>query len=385
VNAFEATRAHIGLNAHLLYLGHTYRAAGVSRYIQGLLNHLPAADGQLGYHAFLGASTPAFRGWTCHRTPWPTGNPAIRIVWEQVLQPWEIKRHRLDLLHVPASVGPMWVQCPLVVSIHDLSIYRYPDFFRPANRHYLQAFTRATARRADRILASSEHTRRDVIDILSVPPERVEVVHLGIDERMMRPQTDAQRMEQFRRRRSLPERIILFVGTLEPRKNLPTLIAAYGRLVARHHIPHTLVVAGGKGWYYEHIEEAVQRLGLTERVIFPGYVPDEELPMWYSAADLFVYPSLYEGFGFPPLEAMACGTPVVVADTSSLPEVVGRAGLLFPPDDVEALAEIMYHMLEDEGLRARCRAEGLDRAQSFTWRHVAERTTQIYHSVLGSE
>lgn len=372
----------MGLNAHLLSLDEGYRAAGGSRYIYKLLEYLPDADPSLRYHAFLADEGVSLPGWAYHRTPWPTRRPAVRILWEQLAQPGEIRRLGLDLIHAPFCVGPLVLPCPLVLSIHDLSFFRYPQLFRPMNRHYLQPFTRLSARRADLIVASSESTRQDIIEILDVPGDRVVVVHLGVDANLA-PVADADRLAAFRQRRGLPERMILFLGTLEPRKNLPTLLAAYGRLCQRPGFAHRLVIAGGKGWYHGQIEATVQRLGLADRVLFPGFVPDDELALWYSAADLFVYPSLYEGFGLPVLEALACGTPVVTSDASSMPEAVGDAGLVVPPLDDVALAEAMGRLLEDHALAEDLRGRGLARAQALSWQRVARETSAIYHRVLG--
>ncbi len=373
---------NIGLNAHLLSLDETYRAAGGSRYIYKLLEHLPGADPGLRLHAFLADRRVALPGWSYHRSSWRTQRPAVRILWEQAVQPVEARRQRLDLIHAPFCVGPLLSGCPQVVSIHDLSFFRYPELFRPMNRRYLQPATRMSAHRARLVVASSESTRRDVIEILGVPPVRVAVVYLGVDAEM-RPVKDREQLAAFRQSRGLPEHMILFLGTLEPRKNLPTLLAAFARLCRRPGFAHYLVIAGGKGWYYGEIDAAVQRLGLGGRVLFPGYVPDGELPLWYSAADLFVYPSLYEGFGLPPLEALACGTPVVTSDASSMPEVVGDAGLVVPPLDDEALAGAMARLLEDADLVAALRLRGLARAREMSWQRVARETAQLYHRVLG--
>jgi glycosyltransferase involved in cell wall biosynthesis len=187
---------------------------------------------------------------------------------------------------------------------------------------------------------------------------------------------------EFRRQRDLPDRFILFVGTLEPRKNVTCLIDAYARL-PRSRPP--LMLLGGKGWLYDEIFALVEKLDLQDEVNFVGYVPVEELPLWYNAAILFVYPSLYEGFGLPPLEAMACGTPVVVSDASSLPEVVGQAGLLANPTRSEALAEAMAQVLENPDLQVEMGAAGLARAQGFSWRRTATHTVASYRRALKVE
>jgi len=372
----------VGLDAHLLSLDATYRAAGASRYIYQLLEHLPAVDRNLRLHAYLADPRVALPGWTYHRSRWPTWRPAVRILWEQVALPIEARRDGLRLVHAPFCVGPLSGSCPLVVSIHDLSFYRYPELCQPANRRYLQQATRLSAQRARLVLASSASTRDDVVEILKVPHERVAVVHLGVDD-TLRPVTDRQRLTAFRESHGLPEHMILYLGTLEPRKNLPTLLGAYARLCGQPGFAHRLVIAGGKGWYYDEVEAAVQRYGLADRVLFPGYVADAELPLWYSAADLFVYPSLYEGFGLPPLEALACGTPVVTSSVSSLPEVVGDAALTVPPLDEGGLATAMERLLNDGELAATFRERGLRRAAEMSWRRVARETAQQYRKVLG--
>ena len=195
----------------------------------------------------------------------------------------------------------------------------------------------------------------------------------------MRPVVDAQALAALRQRYGLPERFVLFLGTLEPRKNLPLLLEAWAMLKGRGSLGHKLVIAGGKGWYFAQIDEAVARLGLEDDVILPGFVPQAELPLWYSAAEVFVYPSLYEGFGLPPLEAMACGAPVVVTNVSSLPEVVGQAGLLVSPDDPQALMEALAVLLEDERRRdAGCRwPASIRRASSLGARPPAVRVVSM--------
>jgi glycosyltransferase involved in cell wall biosynthesis len=195
-------------------------------------------------------------------------------------------------------------------------------------------------------------------------------------------------VERFRRQKGLPERTILYLGTIEPRKNISSLVRAYHRLVESWpgsglgHASPRLVIAGGKGWGWEDITALVERLGLTGQVLFPGFVPDNELPLWYNTAECFVYPSLYEGFGLPVLEAMACGTPVITSNTSSLPEVVGEAGLTVSPEDDEGLAENMRRVLTDPGLRGRLSEQGVERAALFSWQEATRQTLSVYDRVL---
>ena len=381
-SATSARPRRVGLNAHLLSCDNSYRQAGVSRYIQGLLAHLPMADAGLHYVAFSGPGAFDSPGWELRPSRWSTRRPAARILWEQVAQPARARSEGLDLLHSPVYVGPMVSTCPIVVTLHDLSFYLYPELFRPANRCYLQALTRRTVARAAKVIAVSESTRCDAMRILAVPGDKVVAIANGVDKDM-RPIDDRELRESFRQRNHLDGPFVLFVGTLEPRKNIPTLLRAHALLAQQQSFKHSLVIAGGKGWYYEEIDALVDQLGLRGKVVFPGYVRQEDLPLWYSLADLFVYPSIYEGFGLPPLEAMACGTPVIVSDVSSLPEVVGEAGERVDPHDATRLADIIQTITQDRGRHAALRQAGLARAKLFSWRATASRTAQVYREVLG--
>jgi glycosyltransferase involved in cell wall biosynthesis len=297
----------VRLDAHLLSRQEGYRSAGVSRYIYYLLLNLPVVDPDTRYTALVGDPQALTPGWERHVSAWRTASPPRRILWEQLAQPGAAYRLGLDLLHAPVNVAPLVRTCPTVVTVHDLSFVLYPELFKRFNRVYLQRFCRWSVEQAAAVIAVSASTRDDLVRLMGVPAERVTVVPNGVGDEMQ--PLDPARVAAHRAARGLPERLILFLGTLEPRKNVLTLLEAFSLLCRRPGFAHTLVIAGGKGWYYQEIETAVERLGLRERVIFAGFVPQEELPLWYNAADLFVYPSLYEGFGLPPLEAMACGTP----------------------------------------------------------------------------
>jgi glycosyltransferase involved in cell wall biosynthesis len=262
---------------------------------------------------------------------------------------------------------------PSVVTVYDLSFLLYRDAFKAANRIYLAATTRASARRARRVLTISEHTRRDIVRLLSVPEEYVDVTYPAVDERYRRL-PDAQ-VEAFRLARELPEAFVFAVGTLEPRKNLAGLLQAYARL--RKPRP-PLYLAGGAGWRFSPIFDTVRQLDLDDSVHFLGFVPEDELPLWYNAARLFAYPSLYEGFGLPVLEAMACGTPVITSTAASLPEVSGKATVMVPPRDTDRLAQEMERVLDDRQLRMEMRAAGRIQASRFSWRAMTDQTVASY-------
>ena len=227
------------------------------------------------------------------------------------------------------------------------------------------------------MLADSENTRRDLIELLNVAPEKISVVPAGIEPRFQ-PVRDAAVLADVRARYKLPEWFILMVGTIEPRKNLSRLITAYGQLRRQTGLPHTLVIAGKEGWLFQGIYEQVTREGLTEHVLFPGFVADADLPALYTLADVLAFPSLYEGFGLPPLEAMACGTPVVTSNNSSLPEAVGSAALLVNAEDTDGLTEALARVLGDAELRGRLTELGQAQAARFTWPEAARRLLEAY-------
>jgi glycosyltransferase involved in cell wall biosynthesis len=374
----------IGLNAHLLSFEASYRQAGVSRYIDALLTELPAVlnpgEDLIAYTSQAGAI--AGRARYDRRILWrstriPSERPPGRILWEQTAGQLAGHRARLDLFHAPVNVAPLLSQTPSVVTVHDLAFERFPEQYPVMKQRYLRAMTRLSVRRAARVIAVSEATKHDLCRLYGCDPGRVTVVPNGIAAEMRRPPEDD--IERFRAEQRLPDRFVLFVGTLQPRKNLETLLRAFALLQAELEWP--LVVVGAPGWRDAPIYRLVESLGLRERVRFAGFAPAETLPYWYGAATLLVYPSFYEGFGLPVLEAMACRTPVVVSNASSLPEVVGDAGLLVSPRDVEGFAEAIGRLARQDGLRQELGAAGWRRSQTFRWRSTAEATAAVYREV----
>jgi glycosyltransferase involved in cell wall biosynthesis len=377
------TAAHVGINGQLLSGAHSYRSAGVSGYIRQLLAHLPAAASDLRLTAFLPAVDLDADLTLRRSTVWDTRRPLRRILWEQAALPVLARQARLDLLHGTININPILPGCPTVVTIHDLSFMRYPQAFPPMQRAYLQSQVRRSTRAARRVIAVSYATKQDVVELFGVAPERIDVVHNGVDASFC--PAPAAEVEAFRRRAGLPERFILHLGTLEPRKNLVRLVQAFAQVRASDpgQPPIKLVLAGGKGWSYDTIFAEVDRLGLEQEVLFPGYVADQDLAWWYRATALFVYPSLLEGFGLPVLEAMACGAPTVTSNLSSLPEVAGDAALLVDPTSVDALAAALLRLLADAGLAHDLRARGLAQAACFPWSRTAKQTAAVYRRALG--
>jgi glycosyltransferase involved in cell wall biosynthesis len=367
---------HIALNAHLLFGRASYRSAGIHQYIANLLHHLPAAAPDFDFTVFVGAGQPDLPRGTLRRTRLPTQRPMLRLLWEQCLQPLELRRVRPDLLHGLAFALPLAYAGPAVVTVYDLSFLAVPEKFPAAQRLYLRTITRHACRRARRVIAISESTRSDVARWLGIAPARIDVAYPGVDGRF-RPWPPAE-VEIFRRRQGLPPHFVLYLGTLEPRKNLGTLLQAFARLRAARPDVH-LVVAGAKGWLYADLFRQVEALGLAAVVHFPGFVPADDLPLWYNAAAVFAYPSSFEGFGMPVVEALACGRPVVTSNVSSLPEAAGAAALTVPPQDADALAEALGRAL---AAGAEVGARGPAQAARFTWEATAARTVESYRLAL---
>ncbi len=375
---------HIAINAHLLAHTHSFRRAGVSNYVEALLTHLGAIDQRNRYTVYttrgLNREALALPGnFAVRPSRLPTINPRVRIPWEQLLAPLLLRLGRADVYHGVLNVVPLVCPVPSVVTIHDLSAFLFPQTFRKVNRLYTQWAIRVACRRATRILAVSEATKREIVRWLGVAPERIVVTYDAAEPRFRPIESGA--LEAFRRRKGLPERFILFVSTLEPRKNVPTLLDAYARIASSTDAP--LILGGGKGWLYDAIFAKTEALGLGDRVRFVGFIDNQELPLWYAAATVFTLPSLYEGFGMGPLEAMACGTPVVTSTSSSLPEVVGDAGLTVPATDADALAAALLRVLNDAELRTELRERGFRQARRFSWHETAERTLAAYQDAVG--
>ncbi len=295
-------------------------------------------------------------------------------LWTHLRLSWEMVRRPPDLLFVPAHVLPLVRPRRTVVTVHDLGYLYFPQAHPPLRRLELHLSTLWNVRVADRVIAVSRATKDDLVRRYHVSAERVRVVYHGVEERF-RPTSDPAIPSRY----GLPPRYLLYLGALHPRKNLERLLEAYAGLPED---TPPLVLAGPRGWYFERISAAISSLGLGRRVLLPGYIADEDVPALLSAAVALVYPSLYEGFGLPALEAMACGTPVIVSGTSSLPEVVGEAGLLVDPLSVEGLRAAMARLLADERLRAELGRQGRRRAGLFTWECCARETLKVLEEVL---
>jgi glycosyltransferase involved in cell wall biosynthesis len=368
----------IGIDARIVY----YARGGIRNYTLHLLEALAKLDGATDYRVLHSRK---------ERAPFVPG-PNFRAVpcWtpsHHRLERWalgaEIARLRLDLLHTTDFIPPAFGYRRSVITVHDLTFLHYPQFLTPASYAYYNRQIVWAVRRADHILADSFATKADLVALLGVAQERVTVAHLATDPSFHpMPAMEAARIAA---RYNLRPGYLLCVGTLEPRKNLPGLLRAYRLLLDEQVTDAPLVVVGGRGWLYQPIFECIQELGLRGQVHLLHNVPDTDLPALYNAAILLTTPSFYEGFGLPALEAMACGTPVVVSDRSSLPEVVGEAGLLVNPEEIEEIAGALARVITDETLRNRMREQGLAQAARFSWEQTARITLSVYRAVLGTD
>jgi glycosyltransferase involved in cell wall biosynthesis len=300
--------------------------------------------------------------------------------WWLVGLPSLLRIYQVDVFHGTNYCVPVFAPCPTVVTIHDLSLFTQSHTHESVNVKRGKRRMPIMARRASMIIAPSEWTKQEVIEKLRISSEKVRVIYEAAREEMkpLPPHLCQETLDKYRIRTPF----LLYVGTIEPRKNLLTLIRAYDDLLRTTPLRPQMVLAGGRGWLCDEVYKLVEDLKLQDQVNFTGYVEDADLPALYSAAGAFIYPSLYEGFGLPPLEAMACGAPVVTSDVSSLPEVVGKAGLTLAPTDTRALTEAMAKLLGDETAREHFRREGLKQAAKFSWARAARETQSVYNEVL---
>lgn len=377
----------IGIDARLVH----YRQAGISQYIIQLVKALSRCTAS-------GTGTAHSRGDTPdqfivlqsvrHRQPIVRGPSFVtrRLLTpihhrlEQLTLPFEILNKKLDVLHSPDFIPPFRCKCRSVITVHDLAFMLYPHFLTKASARYYGQIDQAV-RRADAIIAVSQATKRDVMRLLGVDDRKITVIYEAANP-LFGPMDRHEAAQRVSRRFGVAGDFLLFVSTIEPRKNVPNLLRAFRRLLDDYGQDVRLVVVGEKGWLFDEAFDLVTELRLSKEVIFLGRVAAEELLWLYNSAQALVQPSIYEGFGLMPLEAMACGTPVVVSNVSSMPEVAGDAGLTVDPHNVDELAVAMWRILDDTELRASLIDKGVKRAACFSWDKTASETLNLYHSLI---
>ena len=356
---------------------------GGSLYALNLARALPKVDSGYDYVIYARSHSVQYLEGTSAEIVDVGALPRLRrYVWEQFELPLDLRRRRVALLHSPHYTSPLICTCPRVVTVHDLTFFLLPERFKATRRLPYQLATRAASRFASRVIVPSESTAADLRRVLGTPAAKIAVTPEGAAAEF-RP-VDASQASDIASQYGLPPGYLLSLGTQEPNKNRRAIIEALAAMVAGGRDLHLAVVGGG-GWRTETEREQIEQLGLTSRIHYTGYVAQEDLAAVYSAASVFLFPSLHEGFGLAALEAMACGTPVVTSNTSSLPEVVGDAALMVDPRDSNELATAIARILDEPELAQRLREAGPMRAAGFTWEACAEKTVSVYREVLGED
>ncbi len=369
------SRSRIGIDARLL----AYRKGGVAEYARQLITALAELDTTTDYAIIHRSGDSATYGSGANFRRINARTPAHHR-FERTALSIELWPRRLDLLHSPDFIPPHRGARRHVITIHDLHFLHYPQFQTADSLRYYRDQIQWAVRHADHIFAQTEGTRRDIIEMLDVPEEKITVHLLGVNPIFQPIPTEIARnqLQPYQ----VPNEYLLFVGTIEPRKNIPGLLKAYAYLRAQNPDIPPLVLGGQRGWHAEESFAAIQELGLQDAVIWFEDVPFAVMPALLSGARLLILPSFHEGFGLPAIEAMACGTPVVVAERGSLPEVVGEHGVYVDPDDVESIADGIRRLLNDSSLYERLRESGLAHARTYSWRRTAEITLDVYRRVL---
>lgn len=358
--------------------------AGMGNYICNLVNNLARMDRKNSYHILVSDNNGKF--FRIRQGNFRTINLGKgvtrglnRFLWEQFSLPGYLKKNRIDILHSPGFVTPLMSKAKNIVSIADMTFINYPEVHTLFKRAYFRLFMPRSIRNADKILAISESTKKDILKLVKVDPEKIKVTHLAHGREFS--VKDKKKARAFAKTRyGINPPFILFVGMIEPRKNLERLFRAFLEL-KKEGIPHELVIVGKKGWKYKGIFKTVKELMLEDDIIFTGYVPDNDLAILYNASEMLAYPCLYEGFGIPILEAMACGCPVITSNVSSMPEVAGDAALLVNPEKTGEIASAMRKVIYDERLQKELKRKGKLQSSRFSWENTARQTLTAYEKV----
>jgi len=361
--------------------------AGAAKYVINLLKALAEIDKDNIYFIFVQSDdlesfrfdNPNFRlipvsSRFMRRVP-------LRLVWEQTILPLRLKKLGAQCLHSPHYTTPVMSSVPAAVNFHDMGFILFPRLYTTAKRVLFPIYLKMSAKKAGKILVISRATAADAKRVLNISEDKIEVTLMGKED-VFKPVPDQEIITEVMNKYKINSKYILFVGTLEPRKNILNLLRAF-QIVKNNLLfkKFKLVIVGKKGWFYEEIFRFVRQNDMQEDVIITGFVPLDDMPYLYNGSEVFVYPSLYEGFGIPVLEALACGVPSITSNVSSMPEVIGNAGMTVNPNDVFELAQVMVEVLSDPKSRHEMRNKALEQAEKFSWQECAQRTLRVYESL----
>lgn len=378
---------HIAIDARFA----SGQKTGVGKYTFNLIKAVSKSMDENELHLFVNERLEKIESTNIqfhHTGVTPEMHPQQEL-WENIYLPLSLKRNKINIFHSPAFFLPLFTPgTKKIVTIHDLAVFKFPETFPFRFSNYLQFMIKLSVKSADKIIAVSNFVKDEIINILKVEPDKITVIYEGIDE-MIKGQGSHCRealqrevgVDNFKETRVLTHGFILYTGTIEPRKNIINIIKSFNILKDKG-LPYKLVLAGKKGWLSETIFEEVKRSRFKDDIILTGYIPDEELKLYYSACDVFVYPSLYEGFGLPPLEAMACGAPVVVSDIPVFRETLSESALFINPESPQEMADGIVRVLNDDNLRRNLKKKGDEQVKKFSWERTATETLETYKKVL---
>lgn len=377
------TTVRIGINARYLQR----RMSGIERYIMELLISLPKIDKERHYVFFFNKDIavpkiPTTQNVSLHVSTFPTANRALRLFWEHIALYYELKKQNITIFHGPAFFTPLWKPkgCKYVITVHDITFKKYSEGFTLATRLYYTALFPRSLHLADVIITDSISTKNDLIESYGINSEKIQVVYLGISEEFLK-KVHSVDPKKVIAKYNLPEKYFLFTGVLSPRKNLLTILDAF-KAIKEKYKAYKLVIVGRPGWLYQEIFEKVTALSLNNDVLFIDYVPEHELPFFYRNATIFLFPSLYEGFGLPILEAMASGCAVITSNVSSMPEVAGDAALYVNPTKKEELIHAMKTIINNKDVQRQLQKKGFSQIKKFSWEKTARETAAVYTKLL---
>lgn len=354
--------------------GLSERSGGVKQYIESITTALLKVDTVNEYYIFHSEYD--------HINKFPTAKNIViesssKMLWDYILLPKELNKYQLDVIIFPKNVIPFCISAKSLVVIHDLA-YFMPELnaYPLIDTLYMKSMIRSSIKRANYVISVSRNTKNDIVEIIGTDESQVKVIYEAADQKY-RQITDNIRLNEIKNKYQLADKFIFYSGSLSPRKNMLRFLTAFNKI--KDTIPHKLVLTGGKSWKDKNVHEMIDQIG--DSIIKLGHVPDEDMPFIYNLADLFVYPSLYEGFGLPPLEAMACGCPVIASNTSSIPEVVGNAAIIVDPYKTEELEKAMYQLLTNRELREISIQNGRERVKHFTWENSAREMLHLFKKI----